>query len=198
VGELRLLLQNVTLQVDIIDRRLWRLDTSSVYTVRSAYNFLNVNVPVDIVVHVPSLWHKDIPLKVVLFAWRLFQDSFLQRTTYTVVKLLTSKLNLVLEVVGRWKHLLTFSYIVFCLGLFGITFLGGLVYLRLCLVMHPLFLISLVFLRVLASRDVLFYRLSGLQQCGKFGKKEITGFSMANIAQLCKWWTRLSHRPSRD
>jgi len=23
---------------------------------------------------VPSLWHKDVPLKVVLFAWRLFQD----------------------------------------------------------------------------------------------------------------------------
>jgi len=39
VGELRLLLQNVSLQVDRIDRRLWRLETSSVYTVQSAYNF---------------------------------------------------------------------------------------------------------------------------------------------------------------
>ena len=39
VGELRLLLHNVSLQVDWVDRRVWRLETSSVYTVRSAYNF---------------------------------------------------------------------------------------------------------------------------------------------------------------
>jgi len=33
VGELRLLLHTVTLQVDRVDGRLWRLETSSVYTV---------------------------------------------------------------------------------------------------------------------------------------------------------------------
>ena len=68
LGDLRLLLQNVTVQVDRIGRRLWRLETSSVYTVRSAYNFLNANVPVDLQEPVSSLWHKDVPLKVILFA----------------------------------------------------------------------------------------------------------------------------------
>jgi hypothetical protein len=53
---------------------LWRLDTSSVYTVRSAYNFLNNNSSVDISVPASLLWHKDVPLKVVLFAWCLFHD----------------------------------------------------------------------------------------------------------------------------
>jgi hypothetical protein len=76
VGELRLLLQNVSLQVDKVDRRLWRLETSSVYSVRSAYNFLTVNDPVEaaVSVHVSSLWHREVPLKVVLFAWRLLRD----------------------------------------------------------------------------------------------------------------------------
>ena len=74
VGELKFLLQNVTLQVDRVDRRLWRLETSSVYTVRSAYKFLNANVAVDQAVPVSSLWHKNVPLKVVIFAWRLFRD----------------------------------------------------------------------------------------------------------------------------
>ena len=74
VGELRLLLQNVSLQVDRIDRTVCWLETSSVYTVRSAYNFLNDNSSVDLVVPVSSLWHKDVPLKAVLFVWRLFRD----------------------------------------------------------------------------------------------------------------------------
>ena len=55
------------------------METSSVYTVRSAYNFFNANVPVGFVVPVSSLWHKDVPLKVVLFAWRLFRDRLLTK-----------------------------------------------------------------------------------------------------------------------
>jgi len=50
------------------------LETSSVYTVRSAYKFLTVNVPVDAEVSVSQLWLKEVPLKVVLFAWRLLRD----------------------------------------------------------------------------------------------------------------------------
>jgi len=74
VGDLRLLLQNVTLQAYRVDRWIWRLKSPSIYTVCSAYNYLNAQVPIDHVVHVSSLWHKDLPLKMVLFAWRLFRD----------------------------------------------------------------------------------------------------------------------------
>jgi len=50
------------------------LETSFVYTVRSAYNFLTVNATDDAEVYVHNLWLKEVPLKVVLFAWHLLRD----------------------------------------------------------------------------------------------------------------------------
>lgn len=74
VGELMLLLHNVTLQVNKDDRWLWTFETSHAFSVRSVYNFLTVQPPIATSVVVSSLWHMDVLLKVVLFTWRLFWD----------------------------------------------------------------------------------------------------------------------------
>jgi len=74
VGELILLLHNVTLQINKDDRWLWTLKTSQIFSVRSVYNFLTTQLPLVTSVPVSSLWHKDVPLKVGLLVWRLFQD----------------------------------------------------------------------------------------------------------------------------
>jgi len=74
LGDLRLLLHNVILQVNRQDKWVWSLDSSSNYSVRSAYNFLNDQSPIALAVPASSLRHKDVPLKVVLFEWRLFRD----------------------------------------------------------------------------------------------------------------------------
>ena len=50
------------------------MESSHVFTVRSAYKFLSFRPPLDSLVAATSLWHKDVLLKVVLFAWRLFHD----------------------------------------------------------------------------------------------------------------------------
>jgi len=73
-GELTILLQNVNLQVDKDDMWHWFLENSRVYSVRSAYHFLRAQPLGSTMVAPSSLWNKDIPLKVVLFAWRLFRD----------------------------------------------------------------------------------------------------------------------------
>ncbi|RHN56578.1 putative reverse transcriptase zinc-binding domain-containing protein [Medicago truncatula] len=73
-GDLILLLQNVNLQVAKVDKWLWTLESSGVFTVRSAYNYLTLQPPLVLSVDACFLWHRDIPLKVVLFAWRLFRD----------------------------------------------------------------------------------------------------------------------------
>ena len=74
MGELCLLLRNVTLQVDKDDKWHWKVDASNAYTVRSAYKSMIHHQLIDTTVSTKVLWHKDIPLKVVLFTWRLFRD----------------------------------------------------------------------------------------------------------------------------
>jgi hypothetical protein len=74
VEELTLLLQNVSLQVHLEDKWKWKDDSSSVYTVRSAYNSIIAQDSVDYAEAIRSIWHKDVPLKVLLFVWRLFRD----------------------------------------------------------------------------------------------------------------------------
>jgi len=75
VGELCLLLQNLTLQVDKEDSWHWNLESSNAYTVQSAYKSMTQHQHIDTTVSTKVLWHKDISLKVVLFAWRLFRDQ---------------------------------------------------------------------------------------------------------------------------
>jgi len=89
VGELILLLANVTLQVNREDKWLWTLENSNAFTVRSLYNFLTIQPHVELPVDVSSIWHKDVPFKVVVFAWRLFRIDCLQRTTSSGEVLLT-------------------------------------------------------------------------------------------------------------
>ena len=74
MGELTLLLHNVILQVDKEDTWHWYLDNFRAYSVRSAYHFTTTQPPVTTMVASSLLWNKDIPLKVVIFAWRLFRD----------------------------------------------------------------------------------------------------------------------------
>ena len=74
MGKLCFLLQNVTLQVDKEDRWLWKLESSQDFTIRSVYKVMVNQHHYASMVSPEGLWHKDIPLKVVLFAWRLIRD----------------------------------------------------------------------------------------------------------------------------
>jgi len=103
--------------------------------------------------------------------------GFLPRITFSDDKLLMLLLRLEWGNVGKWKHLHTCYYIVSFLGLFGTLFSGGLVFILLCLMIYQAILTSSVLLVVMPSQRDLFYKLFGLQQCRKFGKKEITGSS---------------------
>ena len=79
VEECRELLLTVSLQDNSCDRWLWMPDPSGGYTVRGAYDMLtSQDFPF---VHQTSefSWHKQVPLKVSIFAWRLLRDRLQTR-----------------------------------------------------------------------------------------------------------------------
>jgi len=55
MGELILLLHNVTLQVNKDDKWLWTLETSKTFSVYSVYKFLTAQLPTATLVPVSSL-----------------------------------------------------------------------------------------------------------------------------------------------
>jgi len=74
---------NVVLQIDVPDRWQWDPDIVGGYTVSGAYHILTAQSdPPDVRLN-DLVWHKQVPLKVSIFAWRLLRDR------------LPTKLNLV-------------------------------------------------------------------------------------------------------
>jgi len=74
VRECVVLLNNVILQVNTSDSWRWLLNPIHGYSVRGTYRFLtSADEPLHGVA-VNNVWHKLVPSKVSIFAWRLLQD----------------------------------------------------------------------------------------------------------------------------
>jgi len=77
------LVNNVVLHTDVLDRWQWDLNIVGGYIVNDAYHILTAQTdPSDVGLN-DLVWHKQVPLKVSSFAWRLLRDR------------LPTKLNLV-------------------------------------------------------------------------------------------------------
>jgi len=70
----RLLLDGVSVQVNIIDRWQWDPDIHDGYTVQGAYQILTDLASSTIDTTRDLVWHKQVPLKVSIVAWCLLQD----------------------------------------------------------------------------------------------------------------------------
>ncbi|GAU41584.1 hypothetical protein TSUD_271930 [Trifolium subterraneum] len=65
-------LANIFLQVDEVDRWVWKLHSSQSYSVKSAYSYLSASETIISDSFDRFLWLKSVPLKVNIFVWRLF------------------------------------------------------------------------------------------------------------------------------
>jgi hypothetical protein len=72
--ECQTLLLPVTLQVASPDMWQWRPDPVVGYTVRDAYQILTSQDSVILGEAEDLIWHKQVPLKVTILAWRLLHD----------------------------------------------------------------------------------------------------------------------------
>lgn len=73
------LLLNIVLQENAHDTWRWLLHPSHGYTVRESYRFLTNNGNLVDRSLVYDVWHKSIPSKVSLFAWRLLRNRLLTK-----------------------------------------------------------------------------------------------------------------------
>jgi hypothetical protein len=80
LGECQTLLLSVALQVESPDRWQWRSDPAMRYSVRDAYQILTSQDPVTLGAADDLLWHRQVPLKVSIFAWHLLRDRLPTKT----------------------------------------------------------------------------------------------------------------------
>jgi hypothetical protein len=71
--ECRNLLFDIVLQPNISDHWLWRHHPGGGYSVRGAYNLLTTTDALDTDAASNLIWHKHVPLKVSVLAWRLLR-----------------------------------------------------------------------------------------------------------------------------
>ncbi|CAJ2658061.1 unnamed protein product [Trifolium pratense] len=74
LGECQSLLLTVSLQDHVSDRWQWQSDLDDVYTVRGAYQLLTTQDAVTLDAASGLIWHRQVPLKVSICAWRLLRD----------------------------------------------------------------------------------------------------------------------------
>ncbi|GAU15866.1 hypothetical protein TSUD_40870 [Trifolium subterraneum] len=74
LAECRNLLLNVVLQPNFSDKWIWRHDIDNGYSVRDAYALLTSTGYQGADATSNLIWHKQVPVKVSLLAWRLFRN----------------------------------------------------------------------------------------------------------------------------
>ncbi|GAU29681.1 hypothetical protein TSUD_53330 [Trifolium subterraneum] len=91
LGECQVLLHDFILQAQLSDTWIWRLDPVSGYSVRGVYQLLTSHPsdPLDDVLDL--IWHKQVPLKVSIFAWRLLRDRLPTKTNLATRGIITSE-----------------------------------------------------------------------------------------------------------
>ncbi|MCI08753.1 70 kDa peptidyl-prolyl isomerase [Trifolium medium] len=74
LGECRSLLVDFVLQPNISDKWVWRHDIVGGYTVKGVYNVLTTMDSPSVDATTDLIWHKQVPLKVSILAWRLLRN----------------------------------------------------------------------------------------------------------------------------
>jgi hypothetical protein len=74
LGECQTLLLPFTMQAQSPDVWRWQPDPDAGYSVRGAYQLLTSQYPFTPGEAEDLVWHKQVPLKISIFAWRLLRD----------------------------------------------------------------------------------------------------------------------------
>jgi hypothetical protein len=118
--ECRLLLANVSVQSNVFDRWQWDPDTHEGYTVKGAYKCLTIPVDPTFCATDKLVWHKKVPLKVSIVAWRLLKDRLPTKRNLQRRGALQGTSNTCVSGRGMVETTSHLFFIVMSLVLFGI------------------------------------------------------------------------------
>ncbi|GAU47626.1 hypothetical protein TSUD_281040 [Trifolium subterraneum] len=76
LGECQDLLHNFIVQAQVTDSWQWQHDPVRGYTIQGAYRLLTSQQFITLTTAEELIWHKHVPLKVSILAWRLLRDRF--------------------------------------------------------------------------------------------------------------------------
>ncbi|GAU26111.1 hypothetical protein TSUD_225740 [Trifolium subterraneum] len=151
VEECQALLHNFVLQDQSVDMWLWRPDPIRGYSVRGAYQLLTSHHPIPVIDIEDLIWHKQVPLKVSILAWRLRRNRLPTKDNLENRGIITAEAQ---SCVAGCGALESAQHLFISCSTFGSLWL---------LEVHKL---------VAHSCNLL-----GSYASGPFGKKEITGYS---------------------
>ncbi|MCH91106.1 70 kDa peptidyl-prolyl isomerase, partial [Trifolium medium] len=162
LGECQTLLHDFSLQAQSSDTWQWRLDHVRGFSVRGAYQLLTTH-PIGPVAAVEDLiWHKHVPLKVSIFAWRLLRDR------------LPTKINLARGIITPEAQ--------FC-----VTGCEGVESAQHLFLSCSIF--GFLWSSAALERVAPFYNLSGFYALGLSGMKEIKDYSATQNSPYLICWT---------
>jgi hypothetical protein len=190
--ECQTLLISVTLQVDSLDRRQWRSDPVSGYSVRDAYELLTSQEEVTLGDAEDLLWHKQVPLKVSIFACRLLRDRLPTMTNLVTWGILSPDLDTCVTGCATLSLRNTCSFLLAPLVHFGHSFGLGLAFRRRMHIVSQIILFSSLIQRAGPLPGGLCYRLFGSLVFGLCGTRETSESSKIQRTQFFCYWTKSS------
>ena len=131
VTKCTVLLYDIVLQDNIFDRWRWLLDPINGYSVKGTYHYLMpANTPHDQGL-LDDVWHKQVPLKVSLFIWRLLRNWLPTKDNLVRRHIIIAEDNTCMGGCGSWE---TADHLLFCCDSFSSVWFAVLQWLRLSFV----------------------------------------------------------------
>ncbi|CAJ2678024.1 unnamed protein product [Trifolium pratense] len=101
LGECQALLLTISLQDHVSDRWQWRTDLDDGYTVRGVYQLLTTQDAVTLDAASGLIWHRQVPLKVSICAWRLLRDRLPTKANLVTRWILSTEAHLCVSGCGE-------------------------------------------------------------------------------------------------
>ncbi|GAU16239.1 hypothetical protein TSUD_298710 [Trifolium subterraneum] len=163
LGECQILLLDFILQAHTSDQWVWRHDTFGGYTVKGAYQTLTSHSGVTLDSAADLIWHKQVPLKVSIFAWRLLRDRLPTKTNLAICGIISPEAQ---SCVAGCEDMESAQHLFISCSIFGSLWSSVRSWIGLSSVDPQNLADHFLSLRVVSARTVPFFSLFGSYVCG--------------------------------